>query len=207
MARARRDAAGGITRLVELLGEHGEAINYDLRAELGLSLADVVTGRVSLRELGSLLRLMPVDGTAQWRHARRNPAPDREAVEPPDEWWTAERDLLAGIRDDLAALFWTKTKDAQDGRGFPTPIPRPGTRPKDAPEPPARLPQAQAISLLDRIGPSGRPSLDTGDDEHGEPEHTEGAEDRAGDGEVEPSLASAGRVAQAGDGEAEADHG
>lgn len=173
MARARRDAAGGIHSLIELIRQHGEAINYDLRSELGLSLADVAARRLTLRELGSLLRLMPADGTAQWRYARRNPAPDRKAMDPPDDWWTAERDLLAGIRDDLAALFWTRTKDAQDGRNFPKPIPRPGVR--SGAVKPDRLPPSEAMAVLARIGPSGGPGLNAGSDEHGEPDRTEGA--------------------------------
>lgn len=151
MARACRDAAGGIRGLIEFLTEHGEAVNFDLRAHCGISLSDVVARRVTLRELGSLLRHMPADGTAQWRHARRNPSPDVKAAEPPADWWVPERDLLAGISDGLSVLIWLHTEDARQGRNRPKPITRPGVK---AAEKPRRLPAGQAMALLARIGPA-----------------------------------------------------
>ena len=34
--------------------------------------------------------------------------------------------LMADMVDTLRVLVWQKTKDAQDSKNFPTPIPRPG---------------------------------------------------------------------------------
>jgi hypothetical protein len=184
VAGARGDGAGGIRGLVGLIEEHGEAIDFDLRQFCHVRLGDVVAGRVTLREFGSLLRHMPADGTAQWRHARRNPAPGRKGVEPPDDWWTPERDLLAGIADGISVLIWLQTKDAREGRNHPKPIPRPGVR-KDAP--PKRLDPEAAMARLAAIGPSGggrvRDGREGEADHHGEPDEAQHADDDAGYGE------------------------
>lgn len=126
MARACRSGAGGIRGLIAELNTHGEAIDADLQREYGLSVADVVTGRVSLRRLGGLLRGLPVDGTAMWRAARRErPSGAVRVVDPPAEWWSAERDLLAAILDRLSILVWQPTEDGRHGRNPPQPTRRP----------------------------------------------------------------------------------
>lgn len=127
MACSCRSGAGGIRGLVGELEAHGEAIDADLQREYGLSVADVVARRVSLRRLGGLLRGLPLDGTAVWREARRSkPAGVAKAVDPPDEWWSAERDLLAAILDRLNVLVWQPTEDGRAGRNAPQPTRRPG---------------------------------------------------------------------------------
>lgn len=149
MARARRSGAGGITGLVALIERDGEAIDAALQSEYGLGLNDVAAGRVSFRRLRGLVRGLPADGTALWRKHRREPAKTgARATQPPDDWWTPERDLLATVADALHIIAWQKTKDAQTGRNFPKPIPRPGIA-NDTPRGP-RLPPRDAVALLAR---------------------------------------------------------
>lgn len=127
MARSCRSGAGGIRGLVAELEAHGEAIDADLQREYGLSVADVVAGRVSLRRLAGLLRGMPLDGTATWREARRRKVTHAaKPTPPPDEWWSPERDLLASILDMLRIQVWQVTEDGRQGRNAPQPTRRPG---------------------------------------------------------------------------------
>lgn len=158
MARTRRDGAGGIRGLVRELELNGEAIDADLQREYGLSVADVVAGRVSLRRLRGLLRGMPIDGTAVWREQRRSLGDKPgKATPPPPEWWSAERDLLVSINDGLRVLAWQRTKDAAEGRGFPKPTPRPG----QVAERPAALPPEEArrrLALVAGRDPSASPA-------------------------------------------------
>jgi hypothetical protein len=203
VALARRGGPGGIRSLVELIEQHGEAIDADLQHHYRLSVADVITGRVTWRRFRGLLAGLPAEGTAQWRHARRNPAPDRKPVDPPDDWWTAERDLLASIIERLDVMLWRQTEDGHRGRNAPKPIPRPGVK---AARKVTRLPAAEAAARLSRIGPlSGGPGLDAGADEHGEPDDAESSDHGAGDGETEAALTSAVRVAQGEGGEDESE--
>lgn len=150
MARARGGQAGGITGLVALIERDGEALDAALQAEYGLGLEDVAAGRVTFRRLGGLVRGLPSDGTAIWRKHRLEPAPQgRKATAPPDDWWTPERDLLAGIQDALTVLAWQRTKDAERGQNFPKPIPRPGVRAEASPA--RRMPPKDAMALLARV--------------------------------------------------------
>ena len=47
-------------------------------------------------------------------------------VYPERAGWTMPMMLMADMVDALRILVWQKTKDAQDGKNFPEPIPRPG---------------------------------------------------------------------------------
>jgi hypothetical protein len=51
--------AGGIGSLHRLLTEHGEAIEADLRRYYTLSLTDLATGALSIRQLVAYLRHLP----------------------------------------------------------------------------------------------------------------------------------------------------
>jgi hypothetical protein len=149
--RARRAGRGGISGLVELIRQHGEAIEFDL-APLGFGLADLVSGRLTFRRFRDLMASMPSDGTAMWRKGRRQkPTKGTKALPPPDDWWTAERDLLAGIIDHLAVLAWQRTEDGSKGRNLPKPIPRPGVngarKPPRVGDPIARLEAMSGRSL------------------------------------------------------------
>ena len=129
MARPRRDGAGGISGLVELIERHGEAIEADLQREYRRSLKEIPARTMTWRELSTLVKGLPADGTALWRESRRNMPKNAKGVKvsaPPPEFWTPQMDMLATVADELAVLIWMKTKDAAKGRNYPKPIPRPG---------------------------------------------------------------------------------
>lgn len=96
-----------------------------------------------MRRLAGLLRNLPLDGTAVWREARRHkPTGAAKAVDPPDEWWTPERDLLASILDALRVLIWQPTEDGRHGRNAPQPTRRPGV---------AKQPQQRSGDPAERV--------------------------------------------------------
>lgn len=162
------DGAGGIAGLVSLIERDGEAIDYDLQS-LGLSIADLFTGRLTLRRLRDLLAGMPIDGTAVWRkHRRATPSGERVAVEPPDDFWTPDRDLIAGLTDAVVRLTWAMA--GRKGSAPPAPIPRPGVhRPTRYGTP------MSAPDLLAFLYPGG--------EERDQEDRAEPAEDHPGDGE------------------------
>jgi hypothetical protein len=117
MAGRLRGDGGGIFGLIDLLAEHGEAVEYDL-IRAGLRLDDLGTERLSWRELKVVVRNTPANESAL-----------RRAQSPEDSPWTATTLLLAEAVDALRTLAWMKTKDGQKNRNRPQPIPRPGHRP------------------------------------------------------------------------------
>lgn len=153
MAGARDAQAGGIGGLLELIRQHGEAIDADLRHFYpGHRLADVTSGRLTLRELRTLLRGLPHDGTALWRSTRDAAGRTGGAKPPPDSWWTPERDLLATLIDQQALLLWMQSEDGHKNRNRPKPIERPGVR-RGRRMGKTSLPQAQVRALLAARGP------------------------------------------------------
>lgn len=180
MGRARGAATGGISGLVSLLERDGEAIDADLQHFYGLSLGDVLTGRVTLRRLRDLLRGLPPDGTAVWRKRAREAAgkPAEPGRPLPPEWWTPERDLLASLVDAQALRLW----QAAGGKGpKPRPIRRPGVTGKSLS---SDLPQSRIRAVLDRLGGRsprrGKQAAEERDAGRA-PDH---AEDHPGDGEA-----------------------
>lgn len=172
--------AGGISGLVGLLERDGEALDYDLQA-IGLSVADIFAGRLTLRRLRDLLTAMPLTGTALWRKRRREPVEGgKRPVDPPADWWTPDLDLLASVVDALHVLAWQNTEDARHGRNAPKPIPRPGVGPRRK-----QQPAGDVIARLEAM--SGRslraPRGDAGADEHDQADGAEGSQDDAGDGQ------------------------
>lgn len=154
MARARRAAAGGIRGLLDLIDEVGEALDADLQHHYGLSLNDVASGELTLRRLKGLVAHLPSDGTAMWRHARRNPKPGVVA-DPPADWWTPERDLLASVVDSISRLTWALR--GKEGSAPPKPIKRPGVE-QGRVMGKTSLPPEQVLAALARIGPQPLPS-------------------------------------------------
>lgn len=169
MARACRDGAGGIAGLVDLIEQHGEAIDADLRHYYpGTTLGDLFTGRLTFRQLAALIRNLPGDGTAVWRSHRRaikDGAEPVKVVEPPADYWTPDRMLLAGIDDTLRVLAWQNTADGRKGRNYPTPIPRPGVE----------APNTKKIGRSRRTVTLRRPVSDGPDDRR---PHDDGRDDR-----------------------------
>lgn len=104
---------GGIQGLVELLDEHGEAVEYDLIA-LGLRLRDLGTERLTWRDLFVIVRQSP-----------RTTALNRERLGEAADWSLTEH-LLAGVFDLLAGANWQRSGDKHAPR--PKPIARPGSK-------------------------------------------------------------------------------
>lgn len=150
MAVPRGAQAGGISSLLDLIAEVGEALDADLQHHYRVSLGDVMAGRVTLRRLKGLIAHLPSDGTAMWRHARRNPSPATRPADPPADWWTPERDLLASVVDSVAILTWAMR--GREGSQPPKPIKRPGVE-QGRVMGNTSLPPEQAMAVLARIGP------------------------------------------------------
>ena len=153
MAQARGSQAGGIRSLLALIEQHGEALDATLRHEYpGTRLADVTTGRLTLRELRGLVRGLPHDGTALWRAVRDADEGQGKPKPPPASWWTPERDLIATLIDQLSIRIWQQTQDGRKGRNQPKPIERPGvSRGRRLGK--TSLPQEQVRELLRARGP------------------------------------------------------
>lgn len=170
MARARGSGAGGIEGLVALINQHGEALDADLQHFYpGRSLADLVAGRMTFRQLHVLIKGLPGDGTAMWRDSRRNMAKDAKTSPPPDDFWTPERDLLASAIDLLAVQVWQSTQDGHKGRNMPEPIRRPGIKQSGS----HRGTPMSAAQVRARLRPDVREGDEPGDEPDG-PQDTEG---------------------------------
>ena len=87
---------GGIRGLARLLGEHGEAVEYDL-IRLGLRLSWLGTRRLTWRDLYVIVRQSPQDSALH------------RAVAGPDHIWDLHGHLLAGIFDVLAVANWQRS--------------------------------------------------------------------------------------------------
>lgn len=116
MAEGQRSDAGGIRGLLELIGQHREAIEYDLIGH-GLRLAWTGTPALSWRDLWVIVNQSP-----------QGSALDR-AMRPSEALWGLTEQLLAANLDATRVLIWQKTKDGRDGRNYPEPTPRPGIEP------------------------------------------------------------------------------
>lgn len=108
MDEAGGGEAGGISGLVALLTEHGDAVEADLQAEYGVDLADLLNLKTWRRLLVLLLQLPPTSRLARVLHG---------------EQWSLSEHLLASTVDALNLANWQRT-DAKRAR--PKPIKRPG---------------------------------------------------------------------------------
>lgn len=93
--------------LLDLLEEHGEAVEYDL-ITAGLRLRWLGTEALSWRDLLVRVRMSSKD-SALYRSV--HPNPDH----------TIELELLRGIEYHLHFLAWAKTEDAEKRRNHPQP--------------------------------------------------------------------------------------
>ncbi len=110
--RLGRDG-GGIARLLTLLDEHPEAVEYDLIA-LGLRLDWLGTPRLSWRDLLVIVRQSPRESALA------------RATHGSDALWGLTDHLLAEVVDELAVANWQRQGKAHARR--PKPIPRPGKK-------------------------------------------------------------------------------
>lgn len=94
MAEALRPGAGGISGLRQLLREHGEAVEADLRSVYGVRLRELFTGGMTWRELGVYVRAMPTGSATRTALNKGRPEP------------TGEQVLLADVFDILQHVDW-----------------------------------------------------------------------------------------------------
>ncbi len=118
MAGGREGVAGGIFGLLDLLDEHGEAIEYDLIA-LGLRLDDLGTDRLTWRDLWVIVHRSP-----------RTSALSRSIAGEDIEWGLTEH-LLAILIDATEVGNWQR---ASVGRKSPPQRPKPIKRPGSQPQ-------------------------------------------------------------------------
>lgn len=114
---------GGIFGLVDLLEEHGEAIEADLLRYYQVDVADLFSGDLSPRRVLALIRHLP-----------RDAATKREVAGDVTAWGETEH-LLALAIDTLNVANWQRAGDKRNPR--PRPVPRPGdpvTRHRMTPE-------------------------------------------------------------------------
>lgn len=114
MAGGLEDFGGGIRRLLNLLDEQQEAIEYDLIV-MGLRLDWLGTERLSWRDLHVIVQNLPRESAlARAMHGK-------------DVLWGLSEHLLAEAIDVLALANWQRSNAGKRTPGpKPKPIPRPG---------------------------------------------------------------------------------
>lgn len=115
-AKNRREP-GGIAGLVQILEDHGPAIEYDL-IKLGLRLRQLGTDLLSWRDLLVIVQHSGHDTSLN------------VSMHPDAAPWKLGEHLLAVIADAVIAGNWMQSKDGQKNRNRPKPIPRPGVEPE-----------------------------------------------------------------------------
>lgn len=108
-----------MTLLLALWAQCPDALTADFHRFYGGSPEGLIRRGVPLLEVADCARWLPTE-SAVWRAV--NP-PD------PDDAWTLEAQLLAGIHDRLAELIYVQQRKAGGKPPRPKPIPRPGVRP------------------------------------------------------------------------------
>lgn len=114
---SERSVPGGIVGLVQLIDEHGPAIEYDL-IKLGLRLRQLGTDWLTWRDLLVIVQHAGHE-TSLFTSMHPDAAP-----------WKLSEHLLAVIADAVIAGNWMQSKDGQKNRNRPKPIPRPGVEPE-----------------------------------------------------------------------------
>lgn len=109
MAGGREDHGGGIVGLLDLIEEHGTALEYDLIA-LGLRLRYCPSEGFDWRDLKVVVSQAD-DKTKLW-----------QSQNPKFAGWTVTDRLLAIIANGIRWLVWAKTKDGSKNRNRPKPI-------------------------------------------------------------------------------------
>jgi hypothetical protein len=118
MAGSIDGVRGGIIGLVQLLNEHGEAIEYELLT-IGKHISDLGTKRLSWRDLKVVVTQSPPRGALH------------RSIDPKGWGWSADTYLLAALTDLSAAGNWQRAGNKNKPR--PTPVPRPNQVKKKKP--------------------------------------------------------------------------
>lgn len=123
MAGGQRGHVGGIASLRQLIGQHREALEYDLIA-LGLRLEWLGSEALSWRDLWVIVRQSPRSSALM------------RAMHPESAEWGLSEQLQALLFDALQIANWQR---AGGKRGdLPAPLPRPGVEPRERVTKPAR---------------------------------------------------------------------
>lgn len=104
---------GGIVGLVQLIDEHGPAIEYDL-IKLGLRLRQLGTEALTWRDLLVIAQ-----------HSGHDTALIM-SIDPDAAPWGLSEHLLAVVADAVIAGNWMQSEDGRKRRHRPKPIKRPG---------------------------------------------------------------------------------
>ena len=123
MGEGLEGRSGGITGLVRVIRDHGEALEADL-IERGLRLRNVGTEEFTWADLSAIVRHLP-DSSALVRDSMDDL--QREKA----QWGVAEQ-LMAVMANALNVLVWAKTEDASKGINKPEPILPPGVTPPNS---------------------------------------------------------------------------
>lgn len=116
MAEGVEAVSGGILGLLDLIDQHGEAIEYDL-ISLGMRLRDLGTDKLSWRDLLVITRQAP-----------RQSALAR-AAHGSDLAWGLTEHLLATAVDALNIANWQRGNEGRKSPSRkPKPVPRPGVK-------------------------------------------------------------------------------
>lgn len=102
--------------MLNLLDEHGDAVEYDLIC-LGLRLRHLGTKRLTWRDLKVIIQQQPAS-SALFR-----------AMNPEEHHWTLGNQLIAAAIDALHTANWQRAGDPKAPR--PRPTPRPGVESPD----------------------------------------------------------------------------
>jgi len=129
-----------MTRLWALLGEHSEAIEYDLIGQ-GLRLGGLWTGDLTWRQLNVIVDRLPPESAT--KTAMREALSDEELAALGDDDttpsygpWSRVEHLIAAAKDEIALLRWVTVAIAtKEQPPQPALYPRPGVaRPVAAPK-------------------------------------------------------------------------
>lgn len=126
--------------VVELVEEHGDALEADLQRFYQIELAGLFTHppTLSIRRLRVLVRHLPHDSAT------------RRELEADDAGWSLNEHLLALVVDAVRAGNWQRG----GGKGAkPKPIPRPGHRPRSHTHGHVERGPAEVAAYLDRFKP------------------------------------------------------
>ena len=119
--RGFTDQRGGIGGLVQLLNEHGGAVNYDLISKAGVTIDDIGESWFTWRDFRDFVNNLPPTGDSALYRARY----------PKSWWWHPAFDFLAAILNTLQWANWQRG----GGRGDkPKPIKRPQEQSRKAPK-------------------------------------------------------------------------